>query len=52
MMQHCIALNGTFFNTHRMLGQYVSNAYFPLAASVAVSDQVVIDDEVREPALA
>jgi starch phosphorylase len=52
MMQHCIAMNGTFFNTHRMLGQYVSNAYFPQSASVAVTDQIVIDDEVREPALA
>jgi len=52
MMQHCIAMNGTFFNTHRMLGQYVSNAYFPQSASVAVSDQIIIDDEVREPALA
>jgi starch phosphorylase len=25
---HCIALNGSFFNTHRMLQQYVLNAYF------------------------
>jgi starch phosphorylase len=39
MQQHCIALNGTFFNTDRMLGQYVSNAYFPQSASVAVTDQ-------------
>jgi starch phosphorylase len=29
MQQHCIGINGTFFNTHRMLGQYFSNAYFP-----------------------
>ena len=46
MQRHCIGMNGTFFNTHRMLGQYVSNAYFPLAASVAVTDQVVVPDEV------
>jgi starch phosphorylase len=46
--QHSIAMNGTFFNTHRMLGQYVSNAYFPLSASVASQDQVVVDDEARE----
>ena len=39
MQQHCIAMNGTFFNTHRQLGQYVSNAYFPLAAAEAVTDQ-------------
>ena len=48
LRQHCIAMNGTFFNTHRMLGQYVSNAYFPLSASVAATDQVVVDDEARE----
>jgi starch phosphorylase len=28
VMQHAIALNGSFFNTHRMLQQYVLNAYF------------------------
>ena len=31
VMQHCIAMNGSFFNTDRMLGQYFANAYFPLA---------------------
>jgi len=31
MQQHCIAMNGSFFNTDRMLGQYFSNAYFPQA---------------------
>jgi starch phosphorylase len=30
MQRHCIAMNGTFFNTHRMLSQYISNAYFPV----------------------
>ena len=29
MQQYCIGINGTFFNTHRMLGQYFYNAYFP-----------------------
>ena len=29
MQRHCIAVNGSFFNTHRMLGQYFTNAYFP-----------------------
>ena len=29
VQQHCIGINGTFFNTHRMLGQYFYNAYFP-----------------------
>ena len=31
MQQHCIAMNGSFFNTDRMLGQYFANAYFPQA---------------------
>ncbi len=29
LQQHCIGVNGSFFNTHRMLGQYFNNAYFP-----------------------
>ena len=28
MMTHNIALNGSFFNTHRMVAQYVLEAYF------------------------
>ncbi len=28
IMQHCIALNGSFFNSHRMVQQYMLNAYF------------------------
>ena len=51
LRQHCIAMNGTFFNTHRMLGQYVSNAYFPLASSIASTDQEVTDEETFAPAL-
>jgi starch phosphorylase len=27
MQRHCIAINGTFFNTHRMLAQYFTNSY-------------------------
>ena len=27
VMRHTIAINGSFFNTHRMVQQYVSNAY-------------------------
>jgi len=50
--RHCIAINGTYFNTHRMLGQYVSNAYYPPSASIAASNQVVVDDEARQPVLA
>ncbi len=50
MQRHCIAINGTFFNTHRMLGQYFANAYFPqtpLTAAVAP-----VESLVREPVLA
>jgi starch phosphorylase len=28
IMRNCIAINGSFFNTHRMVQQYVLNAYF------------------------
>jgi starch phosphorylase len=52
LRRHCIAINGSFFNTHRMLGQYVANAYFPLASSIAVTDQVIVDDEVPVSVLA
>jgi starch phosphorylase len=27
VMQMCIALNGSFFNTERMVDQYITNAY-------------------------
>jgi starch phosphorylase len=29
IMRHSIALNASFFNTHRMVQQYVTNAYLP-----------------------
>jgi starch phosphorylase len=47
MQRHCIAMNGTFFNTHRMFGQYVSNAYFPASASEPAGDQIIVNDEAR-----
>jgi len=34
VMRSAIALNGSFFNTQRMVEQYVRNAYFPAAAMV------------------
>ena len=52
LRRHCIAVNGTYFNTHRMLGQYVSNAYYPPSASIAASNQMVVDDEARQTVLA
>jgi starch phosphorylase len=57
VQQHCIGVNGTFFNTNRMLGQYFNNAYFPQmseeeAIPVAV-DLLATDDtsELNESAL-
>ena len=29
VMRSAISVNGSFFNTHRMLDQYMNNAYFP-----------------------
>ncbi len=40
VMRHAIALNGSFFNTQRMVQQYVRNAYFP-----AEGDPVPEDEE-------
>jgi glycogen phosphorylase len=34
VMRSTIALNGSFFNTHRMLQEYISNAYYPDKAGV------------------
>jgi len=31
IMRNCIAINGSFFNTHRMVQEYVLKAYFPQA---------------------
>jgi starch phosphorylase len=45
IMRSTIALNGSFFNTQRMLGQYVLNAYFP-------QKRVERPAAVLEPALA
>jgi starch phosphorylase len=44
VMRSTIALNGSFFNTHRMLQEYISNAYYP--------DKDAIFSSVLEPALA
>lgn len=39
IMRMALAINGSFFNTHRMLYQYVTNAYFPGAAPVQLKLQ-------------
>ena len=33
VMRSAIAFNGSYFNTQRMLGQYLSNVYFPVEES-------------------
>jgi starch phosphorylase len=42
MQRHCIAMNGTFFNTHRMLAQYEINSYFPDQSSEAGAKTVEV----------
>lgn len=38
IMRSAIAVNGSFFNTQRMLAQYVKNAYFPNGSEISLSD--------------
>jgi starch phosphorylase len=45
VMRSTIALNGSFFNTHRMLQEYISNAYYP-------DNNAVVSNVTLEPALA
>ncbi len=51
MMRSTIALNGSFFNTHRMVAQYLTNAWFPpmpilkTPAAVAGESQMVAVEE-------
>ncbi len=56
MQQHCLAMNGSFFNTQRMLEQYVHNAYFPAefageAARLPEFQHQPLREVEREPAL-
>ena len=39
VMRAAIALNGSFFNTQRMVRQYVHNAYFPAGVPAEVSTE-------------
>ena len=48
MQQHCIAMNGSFFNTDRMLGQYFANAYFPQAPA---TEATPADEAIAEAAI-
>lgn len=56
IQQHCIGINGTFFNTHRMLSQYFANAYYPPrpimpATSGSAPRRRSTDVQVIEPVL-
>ena len=49
MQQHCIAMNGSFFNTDRMLGQYFANAYFPQAPATDATEAEELMGESAKP---
>lgn len=49
MQQHCIAMNGSFFNTDRMLGQYFANAYFPQAPAADATPEEELLGENAKP---
>jgi glycogen phosphorylase len=56
IQQHCIGINGTFFNTHRMLSQYFANAYYPPRPIVppisgSIPHRRATDVQVPEPLL-
>jgi starch phosphorylase len=38
VMRSTIAINGSFFNTQRMILQYLSNAYFPADAATSATN--------------
>jgi starch phosphorylase len=49
VMRSAICLNGSFFNTQRMLSQYMSNAYYPeKTTSVAAQMSTLAGQEVRK----
>jgi starch phosphorylase len=50
MQRHCIAINGTFFNTHRMLAQYFANSYRSPSTLPASAEH--IESLLQEPVLA
>ena len=42
VMRYAIALNGSFFNTQRMVAQYVRNAYFPVPDESAAAREAAV----------
>jgi starch phosphorylase len=51
MQQHCIAINGSFFNTHRMVMQYFRNAYFPFPYTDSASPAPPVNEPAVEALL-
>ena len=52
IMRSTIALNGSFFNTQRMLEQYVLNAYYPEKPVEHKSDELELSEPGVAPGLA
>ncbi len=44
MQRHCIGMNGIFFNTDRMVQQYLENAYFPQQHLAARARDILAPD--------
>ena len=49
VMRSAISVNGSFFNTHRMLAQYVNNAYFPREAGLVSPQEAAYPSERQQP---
>ena len=45
LMRNTVAFNASFFNTDRMVQQYIRNAYYPapLLAPVNVTEEALVD---------
>ncbi|MDQ6886114.1 MAG: alpha-glucan family phosphorylase [Gemmatimonadota bacterium] len=43
VMRNAIAVNGSFFNTQRMVSQYLHNAYFPATTQTPVNSMVAVE---------
>ena len=49
IMRSAIAINGSFFNSHRMLSQYVANAYAPVDSPTDVAEEPGAKEPSAEP---
>ncbi|WP_213806113.1 alpha-glucan family phosphorylase [Granulicella sp. dw_53] len=52
MQRHCIAINGTFFNTHRMLAQYFTNSYELPSILPSSTARAASESYLHQPVLA